>query len=85
MKKNPQGSVLGPKLFSIYTSELNEVVCADNVKLLVYADDPYVNCAADNSDELTLLVQRTMKKQKEWLTELGMVKNTSKTEIKGCH
>jgi len=35
-----QGSILGPKLFTLYTHELSEIL--SGVKVVTYADDSYV-------------------------------------------
>jgi len=78
----PQGSVLDPKLFSIYTSGLSKVLKKDdNIELVVYADDSYIVCSAQSKDDLTKLVNSTIIKHMEWLKQAGMVVNASKTEL----
>ena len=42
----PQGSVLGPLLFIIYTAQLDDIVAGHSCKLHTYADDNqvYIHC-----------------------------------------
>jgi len=78
----PQGSVLGPKLFSIYTRGLEEVITEEyGVQLVVYADDSYVICSSSTLPKLKTLVESTLEKHIEWLRLHGMVVNSSKTEL----
>jgi len=74
-----QGSIVGPFLFSIYMSHLQQVVSPwDSV---VYADDSYVIIHGDNIDDLVGSTKTVMSKHFEWLSSIGMVCNQSKTEL----
>jgi hypothetical protein len=77
----PQGSVLGPKLFSIYTAGLSDVLEDDETRVIVYADDSYIVCSASSKEELVQNIERKLVQHSKWLRELGMVVNTSKTEM----
>lgn len=79
----PQGSVLGPKLFSIYTKGIEQYLSGqyEDIKMVSYADDSYVICSAVDSKVLQRLVGTTMENHINMLLNLGMIVNTSKTEI----
>ena len=47
----PQGSCLGPLLFSTFTNDLPYVL--EQTKVVKYADDPTMFCAASTCNELT--------------------------------
>lgn len=77
----PQGSVLGPKLFSIYTNGLAKFLESDSVRAVIYADDAYVVCSATDEAQLVSLMESTMTRHIRWLREKGMVVNANKTEV----
>lgn len=77
-----QGSVLGPKLFSLYT-RLIPTKLPPAAHITTYADDSYVILSAP-SGNLQSLVDDTnscLQEHIEYLRKLGMVVNRSKTEI----
>jgi len=76
-----QGSILGPYLFNIYTSDLNKVISP--CSLTVYADDSYVMASACDKETLVALLEITLQKHFEWLQSVGMICNLSKTELIG--
>jgi len=74
-----QGSILGPVLFNIYMSELEDVVAP--CKLISYADDSYIVIEAENKEILKNLTTLTMTRHFEWLRSKGMLCNMSKTKL----
>lgn len=78
-----QGSVLGPRLFSLYVGELEKhITLPDNsIKVISYADDSYVLVSAETWDELPAKAEAVLKKHIEFLRDLGMIVNEAKTEL----
>ena len=77
----PQGSVLGPLLFSIYTSPLSTIDKAHNVSQQQYADDTqlYISLSPFNhSDDITRL-QSCLTSLHIWFCENGMALNPAKS------
>jgi len=74
-----QGSVLGPVLYNIYTSSLEDIVAP--CKAIIYADDAYVIASCDDADKLKGLLEVTLNSHFAWLNSLGMICNHSKTEL----
>ncbi len=77
-----QGSVIGPRLFNIFISELDSMIGPDFFKIS-NSDDSYVAISCDPSQygRHKLKLQGIVTKHFDWLKSLGMVVNPSKTEF----
>jgi hypothetical protein len=76
-----QGSILGPCLFNIYTSGLNDII-GDNFFKIAYAGDSYIaiSCSPNNFPATKLKLEEKLREHFNWLKSLGMVANPLKTE-----
>jgi len=79
----PQGSTLGPRVFNIYCSDLNDELQNEYTHVTTYADDTYVVVwsRSNTREELMENAKLTIKKHVEWLQRNGMVCNIEKTEL----
>ena len=76
-----QGSILGPKLFSLYVSGLADKLASENVQIISYADDTYVIVSCDTALETVNMSEKVIIKHIYYLKSLGMTVNESKTEV----
>ena len=53
-----QGSVLGPILFALYTSDLPKVV--DTATTFLYADDITMSCVGESVDQVTTTLNKAL-------------------------
>jgi len=75
-----QGSVLGPKLFALYTKHLTSKL-PDYCHITAYADDTYVSVVDKDLPNLKSKIEISLRKHEEYLAEIGMVVNKEKTEL----
>ncbi len=75
-----QGSILGPRLFSIYCQNLEQYLCDRDARVITYADNSYVILESDSVDELIISTENCLTDHDAFLRALGMSTNKSKTE-----
>lgn len=78
-----QGSVLGPRLFSLYVGALeNELAKTyQDIKVVSFADDTYVLVQSDTWTNLRSKTEEVLNFHVTYLRSLGMTVNESKTEM----
>ena len=75
----PQGSVLGPCLFSLYTNDMPEAVKSGN--LYLYADDTRVYCIGSAVDEACNLLNKALNELNQWCMTNSLTPHSSKCEV----
>ena len=73
----PQGSILGPLLFSLYVNDL-QLVCPE-VDIQMYADDTVILAHGKNRCEVAAKLTVAMANISDWLSEFCLTLNISKT------
>ena len=82
----PQGSVLGPILFTVYTLPIGDIVRSFGLKLHVYADDTqiYTFCVSQPTTSYPASIQqieRCVEELSKWMAVNKLKLNNDKTEL----
>ena len=75
----PQGSVLGPLLFIIYTNDLPNAI--ENSHCILFADDTTIYCSSNNVTTLREDIENDMASLSDWFCANKLSLNISKTNF----
>ena len=78
----PQGSVIGPLLFNLYSSDLETIAQRHNLSFHQYADDTqlYSSCVPGETEQLQNTLSDCVDEMAAWMESNSLKLNRSKTE-----
>ena len=78
----PQGSVLGPVLFVLYTQPLSQILFSHSCLHQFFADDTQLrkSCSPEHNNDTRNTLQTCISNMKDWMTKNKLQINADKTE-----
>lgn len=82
----PQGSTLGPILFTLYIGDISNIAQRFNLNVHIFADDilVYGSCKSGDDVSLSSNVSECVQSISEWLRSNKLLLNTGKTKLMWC-
>ena len=77
----PQGSVLGPILFTLYTTPLEDIFAKFDLEFMFYADDSQLYAVCNNPSDSVTVIENCISEVREWMQSNLLVLNDNKTEV----
>ena len=79
----PQGSVLGPVLYTMYTKPVSSIIRAHGLSYHIYADDMqiYNSAAPSETTSLIMSMQSCVQEIGAWMLSNKLKLNNDKTEV----
>ena len=81
----PQGSVLGPILFILYCSPLDDILTRHGINYMMYADDTQVYITCKKNGHSKAVIEACIDEIRDWMFTNKLVLNDSKTEVIHLH
>ncbi|GFT34662.1 RNA-directed DNA polymerase from mobile element jockey [Trichonephila clavipes] len=78
LASTPQGSILSPALYNIYTSDFPT---DNNTTVCLFTDDAAILCSKKTVEEAVNFMQNYITKLELWLTKWRIAINTEKTNV----
>ena len=77
----PQGSVLGPTLFSLYVRDIKTVVVPKSVRILQFADDIMLQESHHCKNTVASNLSTAVPSLAQWLRQRGLILNERKSQV----